>query len=522
MIQGRSSSTGCVRTTCQQLAASIRQGGLLLLALWLLTVYPAPLRADVSVSQISPKLSVFASLRARGEFWDWFEGTSGDSSYAYAATVAKLGLKWRQDLFDLHLEAQNTALMGLPDDASAPAPQGSFGLGPVYLSHNRRRNDASVFLKQAYLTLKQLGIPGLRLRGGRLSVAEGAEVMSKDPTIDWIKRMRVSQRLLGPFGWSHVGRSYDGFTLSWTRGAYNFTLHGSHPTQAGFDLAGNKTIDDIDILYASFNLTRPEFAKTTDARLFYIYYADGRNLQPTDNRPAIGRTGAVTAGASWRPPPDHRHLAINTGGGNLIHIVPTGAGPIDLMGWGVVQGGDWGRQDHHGWAFAVEAGWQPKGLPWKPWFRIGYNRSSGDDDPSDSDHDTFFQMLPTARVYSFSTFYNLMNNEDIFFQLILRPLEGLVWRTDFHYIRVSEKNDLWYQGAGATLQDRQAGFGFVGRPVFGKRDLFQIIETSLSYNLNKHINVNAFFAHVFGDSIVDQIYPDDSANFGYIETTLKF
>ena len=508
MIQGRSSSTGCARTTYQQLAAFIRQGGLLLLVLCLLTVYPAPLRADVSVSQISPKLSVFGSLRTRGEFWDWFEGTSGDSSYAYAATVAKLGLKWQQDLFDLHLEAQNTALMGLPDDASAPAPQGSFGLGPVYLSHNRRQNDASVFLKQAHLTLKQLGIPGLRLRGGRHSIAGGAEVMSKDPTIDWIKRMRVSQRLLGPFGWSHVGRSYDGFTLSWTRGAYNFTLHGSHPTQAGFDLAGNKTIDDIDILYAGFNLTRPEFAQMTDARLFYIYYADGRNLQPTDNRPAAERS--------------RRHLAINMGGGNLIQVVPTGAGPIDLMGWGVVQGGDWGRQDHHGWAFAVEAGWQPKGLPWNPWFRIGYNRSSGDDDPNDSDHDTFFQMLPTARVYSFSTFYNLMNNEDGFFQLILRPLEGLVWRTDFHYIRVSEKNDLWYQGAGATLEDRQAGFGFVGRPTFGKRDLFQIIETSLSYNLNKHINVNVFFAHVFGDSIVDQLYPDDSANFGYIETTLKF
>lgn len=508
MIQGCRSSTGCARTTYQQLAAFIRQGGLLLLVLCLLTVFPAPLRAEVPISQISPKLSVFASLRTRGEFWDWFEGTSGDSSYAYAATVAKLGLKWQQDLFDLHLEAQNTALMGLPDDASAPAPQSAFGLGHVYLAHNRRQNDASVFLKQAHLTLKQLGIPGLRLRGGRHSIAGGAEVMSKDPTIDWIKRMRVSQRLLGPFGWSHVGRSYDGFTLSWTRGAYNFTLHGSHPTQAGFDLAGNKTIDDIDILYAGFNLTRPEFAKLTDARLFYIYYADGRNLRPTDNRPAAERS--------------RRHIAINMGGGNLIQVVPTGAGPIDLMGWGVAQGGDWGRQDHHGWAFAVEAGWQPKGLPWNPWFRIGYNRSSGDDDPNDSDHDTFFQMLPTARVYSFSTFYNLMNNEDIFFQLILRPLEGLVWRTDFHYIRVSEKNDLWYQGAGATLEDRQAGFGFVGRPVFGKRDLFQIIETSLSYNLNKHINVNVFFAHVFGDSIVDQIYPDDSANFGYIETTLKF
>ena len=117
-----------------------------------------------------------------------------------------------------------------------------------------------------------------------------------------------------------------------------------------------------------------------------------------------------------------------------------------------------------GWAFATEAGWQPDGLPWKPWLRIGYNRSSGDDDPNDNDHDTFFQMLPTARVYSFSTFYNLMNNEDIFFQLILRPLEGLVWRTDFHYIRVSEKNDLWYQGAGATLEDRQARLRLCGSP----------------------------------------------------------
>ena len=494
MIRCLSSSTEHTRYTemTYRKASALIQPPLLLV-LWLLIIWPTPLQAEVPITQISPKLSVFANLRARGEFWDWFKGTSGDSSYAYAATVAKLGLKWQQDLFDLHLEAQNTALMGLPDDASAPAPQGSFGLGPVYLSHNRRQSDASVFLKQAHLTLKQLGVPGLSLRGGRHSIAEGAEVLSKDPTIDWVKKMRVSQRLLGPFGWSHVGRSYDGFTLSWTKDAYNFTLHGSHPTQAGFDLAGNKTITDIDILYAGFNLTRPEFAKTTDARLFYIYYADGRNLRPTDNRPAAVR--------------NRRHLAINTGGGHLIHVVPTGAGPIDLMGWGVVQGGDWGSQDHNGWAFAAEVGWQPSGLPWKPWFRIGYNLSSGDDDPNDGDHDTFFQMLPTARVYSFSTFYNLMNNEDIFFQLILRPFKGLVWRTDFHYIRVSEKNDLWYQGAGATLGGRQAGFGFVGRPTFGKRDLFQIIETSLSYNLNKHININVFFAHVFGDSIVDQIYP---------------
>ena len=51
----------------------------LLLVLWLLIVWPTPLQAEVPITQISPKLSVFASLRARGEFWDWFKGTSGDS-----------------------------------------------------------------------------------------------------------------------------------------------------------------------------------------------------------------------------------------------------------------------------------------------------------------------------------------------------------------------------------------------------------------------------------------------------------
>lgn len=98
----------------------------------LLLLVPAPLKAELPLSQISDKLSLSASLRTRGEFWDWFEGTSGDSSYAYAATVAKLGLKWTDDFFDLYVETQNTSLLGLPDDAVGPAPQGAFGLGHVY------------------------------------------------------------------------------------------------------------------------------------------------------------------------------------------------------------------------------------------------------------------------------------------------------------------------------------------------------------------------------------------------------
>jgi hypothetical protein len=191
------------------------------------------------------------------------------------------------------------------------------------------------------------------------------------------------------------------------------------------------------------------------------------------------------------------------------------------MAWGALQQGQWGKLDHDAWAWDLEVGWQPSMLPWKPWVRVGYGRSSGDDNPKDRDHETFFQILPTARLYSFSTFYNLMNNEDGFLQLVLRPLPGVVGRTEFHFIRLTEGKDLWYTGSGATLSDRNVGFGYPGRPAFGHRDLFRVIENSISYDWNQYVNISAYYGHVFGQDVIHSIYAEDDANFGYVEIILK-
>jgi hypothetical protein len=466
--------------------------------------------AEVPLTQISPKLSVSGSLRLRGEFWNWFEPKGSlDNDYAFASFLGRGALQWKDDWFDAMVEAQNSSLLGLPTRASAPAPQGLLGLGAVYFAHNRRDNDAHIFLKQGFVLFKNLGLPGLTLKGGRFEFSEGNEVLSKEPTLDWLKNVRISQRLIGPFGWSHVGRSFDGGVASLTRGPMNLTVMASHPTQGGFDLQGMKDMSDIDLLYTSLNLTRPSFAENTDARFFYIYYKDDRGLLKSDNRPLAARQA------------DTRHIDVHTEGGHIISVFPTSAGPLDILAWGALQQGDWGTLKHDAWAWDFEVGWQPSMLPWKPWLRIGFGRSSGDDNPRDGDHGTFFQLLPTARIYSFSTFYNLMNNEDGFVQLILRPIPGLVSRTDFHNIRIVETRDLWYQGAGATLSDRNVGFGFPGRPVFGKRNLFQVIETSLSYDLNKFINLNLYYGHLFGGGVIQAIFAGKQADFGYLEVQFK-
>lgn len=473
-------------------------------------VAPPPAQSEVVLSQISPNLSISGSLRLRGEFWGWFESKgSQNSNYSFFGSVARVAVQWKDDAFDVLFEAQNSSLGNLPDDSVAPAPQGPLGLGAVYFAHNRRRNDMNIFLKQAYLVLKKVGVDGLTLKGGRFDFSEGNEVLTKDPTLDWLKNVRISQRLIGPFAFSHVGRAYDGAHVAFTRGPVNLTLMASHPTQGGFDLAGMKEMNEIDLLYGAINLTKPAFAQFMDARFFYIYYGDGRGLLKSDNRPAPARTA------------DKQDISLHTEGAHWIAALPTAVGTVDLLAWGALQQGQWGKLDHGAWAWDVEMGWQPNMLPLKPWLRLGYSRSSGDDNPGDRDHDTFFQILPTARLYSYSTFYNLMNNDDGFIQLVLRPIPGLVTRTEFHFIRLGEGKDLWYTGSGATLSDRNVGFGYPGRPSFGHRNLFQVFENSVSYDWNTHLNLSVYYGHVFGKRVVRSIFAEDDANYAFVEVTFK-
>jgi hypothetical protein len=146
---------------------------------------------------------------------------------------------------------------------------------------------------------------------------------------------------------------------------------------------------------------------------------------------------------------------------------------------------------------------------------------SGDDNPSDGDHESFFQILPTARQYSYSTFYNMMNNEDFFVQAILKPMDGLLWRTDFHLLRLSEDDDLWYFGGGATREKRNAGFGFGARPSGGDDALMEVLETQLSYNWNDYVASTLYYGHEFGEDVVGNDFANKDANYFFLELTLK-
>jgi len=93
---------------------------------------------------------------------------------------------------------------------------------------------------------------------------------------------------------------------------------------------------------------------------------------------------------------------------------------------------------------------------------------SGDGNPNDGVHGTFFQILPTPRVYARFPFFNMTNNRDTFGELVLRPAKALTIRSDVHSLALANRDDLWYSGGGMF---QPWTLGYTGRPSNGQSGL---------------------------------------------------
>lgn len=454
-------------------------------------------------------LSVSGSIRFRVEAWDWFEG-SAENEYAFPHYIFRIALAQRFKKFDWQLEFAQATLMGLPDNAVAAGAQGQLGLGATYfVANNRKSTVGNAFPKQAFLRFNQLGgREGFSLRLGRFEFADGAEVAPKDASLNWLKSQRIAHRVLGTFGFSAVGRSFDGAHLNLNGARSNFTVMGARATRGVFQADGWGEMD-VDVVYGAF--TRQVSAKSSagELRVFGLGYHDGRRVLKTDNRPQAARAA------------DLAKIGIGTFGTHYIHNFNTQkSGKFDVLWWGALQNGSWGALDHRAGAFALEAGWQPPAPKLKPWLRIGYFRSSGDDNSADGDHGTFFQVLPTPRWYARFPLYNLMNSHDVSATLLLRPHPKVVARTEFHALQLTERNDLWYQGGGAF---QNTSFGYIGRPSGSSSNFGKLWDASADLALHPRFSVTIYYGSMWGSDVVRSTYPAGThAQFGYTEFTYRF
>jgi len=430
------------------------------------------------------------SLRGRAENWSWFETTNGEGDYTFGALLLRLSLGQKGDRFEWQVEGIFPALIHLPGNAVLPVPQGQLGLGANYFAANGKQ-DASAVFRQGFVRFKGIfGDAASSLRIGRFEFSDGAEVTPANAALATVKRDRIAQRLIGPFGFSHIGRGFDGVQYVRDTKANNLTLVAARPTEGVFQLRSLYQLD-VDFYYGAF--TRQLGAKRAkgEARFFVLHYHDGRRALKTDNR-----SQAVRAA-------DSRNIRVTTIGGHYLGVFGKGEGKADLLFWGAAQFGHWGVLDHRAAAVAIEGGYR-FAARWKPWLRAGYFRSTGDGNPNDGEHTTFFQVLPTPRIYARFPFYNLMNNEDVFGEFLLKPVSKLSLRADVHYLRLSNPRDLWYTGGGAF----QSGtFGVIGRPSSGNSTLGTLLDVSLDYDLTSRTVLTFYAGGVRGGAVQATIYP---------------
>lgn len=467
---------------------------------------PAP-AAPITPAKPKRQLLLSGSYRLRQEVWDWF-GSGDQGRYNYTGSLLRYGATYTTPKHDFSLELEQPTLLGLPDDATLGAPFGQLGQGASYKDANGSQ-EASLFIKQAYWRFKGLGAPSNSARLGRFEVIDGTEVIPKDPSLAWMKRERIAHRLLGTFGFTHVGRSFDGGQFVHHTPDLNITLFGGMPTKGVFDLDGGGTLDDIKIGYAAATKPLKHGHFTGETRLFGLYYQDGREgVLKSDNRP-----GPVRAA-------DTDDVSITTLGGHALGVWDTPRGKVDGLLWAAGQFGDFGNLSHRAYAFAVETGFQPKGMAWSPWFRAGYNRYSGDGDATNGTHGTFFPVLPTPRIYARFPFYTEANLNDAFLQAVAKPSPKLTLRTDVHSLWLADRNDLWCGGGGAF---NRPTFGFAGRPSNGKSYLATVLDVSADYQLRKYTTLTGYVGYAFGGEVIDSIYSGNHTGFlGYVEVNQKF
>lgn len=467
------------------------------LVLALFNVFPHIANAKPA-SGAGHAIQVSVMDRTRVDAWQWFAAPPTTNSYGYVESLIRIGVGQNLHRWDWKLELSQPSILDVPGNAIGGGQgQGQLGLGATYYAVNSNSYPATAFFKQGYVDFHT---KKTSLRLGRFEFVAGADAKPSDSTIAWLQHQRIAQRLLGSFGFSDAQRSFDGILLHSQLRRYHITALAARVDQGVFTMNGNPELD-VDLQYLA--VAEP-VGKHILWRAFAIGYHDGRTgVLKTDNRSAA----LLKA--------DRKNIRIGTYGGNFLATLPAGPGKFDFLFWGAGQNGSWGTLSQNSGTVAVEGGYQFSDVDTKPWLRGGWFRSTGDDNPTDKAHNTFFQLLPTPRIYARIPFYNLMNSTDTFVELMDQPAKRLALHSGLHWVKLTSPHDLWYLGGGAFNSKVS---GYVGRSANGESSLSSVADVSVNWHTAKLLDLDFYYGFAQGKSVIHAIYPAGrNLQYGFVQ-----
>ena len=423
-------------------------------------------------------------LRTLPENWNFFPVPGRESDYGFLGMRSRLGALYQGHHWQARCELQDVQLFALPTGAVAPPPQGSLGQGGSYFSQGGATDFNSLGLRKLYLRFGELDETSFQV--GRFNYYSGMETPSKDPILDWLKKERVSKKLIGCPDYNTWSRTFDGARLDVNSEPVHLTAAVLRPNEISPHFSS--PVSSVLVTNLACTLKEEALIPNGEVQFFFNRYSDNRAVPQVDNFP-VKRT-------------------ILGDGGNLIdtvgfHYVTRIGRDGDFLLWAAHQNGQWGHLAHSANAFSVEAGLRFPDLPWKPWLRCGFSLYGGDSNPRDGQHNTFMAAVPDSRArFPLDTLANLYSPK---LQLMLRPRKDTKVRLDFQWLRLDSAQDLWYLGSGVSQESGTNGY--TGRPSGGSKDLGRLLELWVEHKVNENQKIVLHYGRAWGGDVVKKNFP---------------
>jgi len=302
------------------------------------------------------------------------------------------------------------------------------------------------------------------------------------------------QRLISPLDWANTRRTFDGANIFYRGSDWNVDGFWARPVPFAQHVNSDSNFDSSDDSQEFIGLYSTYKGKKDQTYDFYFlrfaeYEGPGTFFAPTDADPML-------FGARWQ-------------------------GKQDCYLWdfeGGYQFGEWGTLDQTAGYFTAGLGREWAKNKYKPKVYLYYDYASGDQDPTDDKHQTFFQYFPLVHKYfGFCDLVARQNIHDLNFPLTLqtsKQTQFLIWH---HIFWLDSARDALYNAAGAPIRFDPTGSSgtYVG----------QETDVTWLYNYNPRMDVLFGYSHFWPGTFVNNTTPPGvgtEVDFFYTQFTVRF
>ena len=445
--------------------------------------------ADPSLYWLSGenRIDLNVSSRYRLESWDAYANDS-DSFWGLRSRL-KLTYTWRETL-QLVGEVQDVRVGSMDSD----------GTGTLATYRNAADGHYNAHGTDLHLLWAEFRFsPQYSFRVGRQDLKVGPEVLYPEADWKYLKTQRLGERLIGSVGFSHEERAADGLTIRADFGGHNLFAFAAQPTTGVFEVdQAYRPLHDVTYEGAQWTVKRNTWLPDTELAAFLIAYQDRRSTED--------------AGLP-------HHISLATFGGSWLGVYELGPGNVDFLLFGAGQLGHYNTLDQAGWAALLEVGYRLPEVPWTPWLRAGVNAASGDSNPNDGDHETFFNMIPTNHIYyGFADQFALQNVVNPFVQLRITPDEMLTWNFFVHWFRLTNSDDARYSGTGVYNTET---FGFPAQASRGFTHAGREYDIVMTLTPNKSLTFEAGWSWFEGGALFG-LNRSQNLQWGYLQAELRY